>query len=110
MMCQSIGLPPISTIGFGRTAVSSLSREPKPPARITAFTAKEVSYRDTGCDVPRTSPPAASACTRNTGAALGAEIAVSKPCDGAWATCDSVAGVDPASTRQDATPVAPFQL
>jgi hypothetical protein len=37
MMCHSIGLPPISTIGFGRTAVSSLSREPKPPARITAF-------------------------------------------------------------------------
>jgi hypothetical protein len=30
-------LPPISTIGLGRTAVSSLSREPKPPAKITAF-------------------------------------------------------------------------
>src|SRR6266851_7172947 len=42
MMCQSIGLPPISTIGFGRTAVSSLSREPKPPARITAFTGMQV--------------------------------------------------------------------
>ena len=38
MMCQRIGLPPISTIGFGRTAVSSLSREPNPPARMTAFT------------------------------------------------------------------------
>jgi hypothetical protein len=38
MMCHSIGLPPISTIGFGRTAVSSLSREPNPPAKITAFT------------------------------------------------------------------------
>ena len=37
MMCQMIGLPPISTIGFGRTPVSSLSRVPKPPARITAF-------------------------------------------------------------------------
>src|SRR5436305_8168769 len=42
MMCHSIGLPPISTIGLGRTAVSSLSREPKPPARITAFTATQV--------------------------------------------------------------------
>src|SRR5271165_1582352 len=38
MMCQSIGLPPISIIGLGRTAVSSLSREPNPPARITTFT------------------------------------------------------------------------
>src|SRR5271163_3868878 len=39
MMCHSIGLPPISTMGLGRTVVSSLSREPRPPARITAFTA-----------------------------------------------------------------------
>jgi hypothetical protein len=38
MMCQRIGLPPISTIGLGRVTVSSLSREPMPPARITAFT------------------------------------------------------------------------
>jgi hypothetical protein len=38
MMCQSIGLPPISTIGLGRAVVSSLKREPKPPAKITAFT------------------------------------------------------------------------
>src|SRR5579859_7402347 len=37
MMCQRIGLPPISTMGFGLTWVSSLKREPKPPARITAF-------------------------------------------------------------------------
>jgi hypothetical protein len=37
MMCQRIGLPPTSTIGLGRAAVSSLSREPIPPARITAF-------------------------------------------------------------------------
>src|SRR5690349_9682245 len=37
MMCQSIGLPPISTIGFGRATVSSDSREPRPPARMTAF-------------------------------------------------------------------------
>ena len=39
MMCQRIGLPPISTIGFGRGPVSSLSRVPRPPARITAFMA-----------------------------------------------------------------------
>src|SRR5262249_23281907 len=37
MMCQRIGRPPISTIGFGRTAVSSSRREPRPPASITAF-------------------------------------------------------------------------
>jgi hypothetical protein len=29
--------PPISTIGLGRTMVSSDSRVPSPPARITAF-------------------------------------------------------------------------
>src|SRR5271166_743433 len=55
MMCQSIGLPPISTIGLGRTAVSSLSREPKPPARITAFTAVQVIPR------PRCTPAVAGA-------------------------------------------------
>jgi hypothetical protein len=38
MMCQRIGRPPISTIGFGRVSVSSERRVPKPPARITAFT------------------------------------------------------------------------
>jgi hypothetical protein len=38
MMCQRIGIPPISTIGLGRNEVSSLSRLPSPPARITAFT------------------------------------------------------------------------
>lgn len=45
MMCHSIGLPPISTIGFGRTAVSSLSREPNPPAKITAFTRSRLAIR-----------------------------------------------------------------
>ena len=39
MMCQSTGIPPISTIGFGRTVVSSDNRVPKPPASITAFIA-----------------------------------------------------------------------
>src|SRR3954470_7642502 len=37
MMCQSSGRPPISTMGLGRTCVSSLIRVPSPPARITAF-------------------------------------------------------------------------
>jgi len=36
-MCQRMGRPPISTIGLGRMPVSSLSRVPRPPARITAF-------------------------------------------------------------------------
>ncbi len=39
MMCQRIGLEPISIIGFGRVSVSSLSLEPRPPARMTAFMA-----------------------------------------------------------------------
>src|SRR5882762_828406 len=38
MMCQSIGRPPISIIGFGTTAVSSARRVPWPPARMTTFT------------------------------------------------------------------------
>src|SRR3954465_4420167 len=37
MTCPRMGLPPISTIGFGRADVSSPSREPRPPARMTAF-------------------------------------------------------------------------
>src|SRR5258706_5957569 len=37
MMCQRIGFPPTSTIGFGRNSVSSRSRVPRPPARMTAF-------------------------------------------------------------------------
>src|SRR5262245_30958852 len=36
-MCQRIGRPPISTIGFGRTSVSSERRVPRPPARTTTF-------------------------------------------------------------------------
>ena len=37
MMCQRIGRPPISTIGLGLVSVSSISREPRPPARMTTF-------------------------------------------------------------------------
>src|SRR5487761_893731 len=51
MMCHRIGLPPISTIGLGRTGVSSLSREPKPPARITAFTRRVYSSASMEADV-----------------------------------------------------------
>ncbi len=38
MMCQRIGEPPISTIGFGVRSVSSASLVPSPPAKITVFT------------------------------------------------------------------------
>ena len=38
-VCQSIGLPPISIIGFGLRWVSSEIRVPRPPASITAFIA-----------------------------------------------------------------------
>src|SRR5918994_6290020 len=37
MICQRIGIWPISTIGFGRISVSSASRLPNPPARIPTF-------------------------------------------------------------------------
>src|SRR6266852_4399895 len=37
MICQRIGLPPISTMGLGFKEVSSLMRVPNPPAKITAF-------------------------------------------------------------------------
>ena len=40
MMCQRIGLPPISTIGLGRSAVSSERREPSPPGKNDAFTVR----------------------------------------------------------------------
>ena len=40
-MCQRIGRPPISTIGFGFVEVSSESLVPRPPASMTAFIAKE---------------------------------------------------------------------
>src|SRR6202043_4235117 len=39
MMCQRIGWPPISTIGFGFSSVSSERRVPRPPARITTLSA-----------------------------------------------------------------------
>jgi energy-coupling factor transporter ATP-binding protein EcfA2 len=37
MICQRIGLPPISTIGLGLVPVSSEIRVPRPPANITTF-------------------------------------------------------------------------
>ena len=37
MMCQMIGLPPISIIGLGLRTDSSLIRVPSPPAKITHF-------------------------------------------------------------------------
>ena len=43
MMCQSTGLPPISTIGFGRRSVSSLILVPMPPAKMTTFILTQLS-------------------------------------------------------------------
>jgi hypothetical protein len=37
MMCQRIGLPPVSIIGFGLRCDSSLMHAPGPPAKIIAF-------------------------------------------------------------------------
>ena len=36
-MCHKMGLPPISTIGFGLIEVSSERRVPRPPASKTTF-------------------------------------------------------------------------
>src|SRR3954464_12540414 len=38
MMCQRIGRPPTSTIGFGFDSASSARRVPSPPASRTVFT------------------------------------------------------------------------
>src|SRR6266496_6204905 len=46
MMCQRIGRPPISIIGFGLRWDSSLMRVPKPPARMTAFMTRILDGRD----------------------------------------------------------------
>src|SRR5215468_10590508 len=48
MMCQRIGRPPISTIGFGLVEVSSDNRVPRPPASITAFTWCRILFRRPG--------------------------------------------------------------
>src|SRR5690606_8738502 len=64
MMCQRIGLPPISTIGLGRTALSSLMRVPNPPARMTAYMDEpgvEVIH-DGGNRVIDRQPPSVSGC------------------------------------------------
>src|SRR6266568_9033197 len=37
MMCQTIGFPPIGSIGFGRSSLASRIRVPCPPQRMTAF-------------------------------------------------------------------------
>src|SRR5262245_31887576 len=37
IICQSMGFPPISTMGFGLMVVSSDRRVPNPPARIATF-------------------------------------------------------------------------
>ena len=47
MMCQRIGCPPISIIGFGTSDVSSDMRVPNPPASRIVFMAEHT---------PRTAP------------------------------------------------------
>src|SRR5262249_17102039 len=42
MMCQRIGRPPMSIIGFGTRRVSSPMRTPNPPQKITTFIRKEL--------------------------------------------------------------------
>ena len=44
MMCQRIGFSPISTMGFGRIALSSVIRVPYPPASMTVFICSPPSY------------------------------------------------------------------
>src|SRR6476620_12770569 len=56
MMCQRIGLPPISTIGLGRVVVSSASRVPFPPARMTTFISVHPRFRHGSDEPPALSP------------------------------------------------------
>src|SRR5438132_764263 len=65
MMCQRIGLPPISTIGFGRSDVSSLRRVPIPPARMTTFTSTSCLQRVDG--TPASSAPSGTSIPAMTG-------------------------------------------
>src|SRR5579885_3564708 len=61
-------------------------------------------------DVARTCPFDPSACTSNTGIPVFADIAVSNPPLRALISGVSEPALGPASTRQDDTVVAPFQL
>src|SRR5947209_14069110 len=65
-----------------------------------------------GAAVPLMAPARSIACTpmNGPGAPAGSAIAVSKPLRGACATTLNAFGAGPASTRQLATSVAPFQL
>src|SRR5215472_15842941 len=57
MMCQRTGRPPISTIGLGRNSVSSRRRVPRPPHRITTFTAVSLLMDSSDELVPETGFP-----------------------------------------------------
>ena len=63
-------------------------------------------------ELPNTSPAAPSACTATYGPTVpvGTGIAVSKPLRGTCAAVVRLAALAPASSRQEATSVAPFQL
>ena len=60
--------------------------------------------------MPRVCPAALSACTWKKGSAVWTGIVVSKPLSATVPAWDSEPGLVPASTRQLATDVAPFQL
>src|SRR5688500_8334745 len=84
MMCQMIGLPPISIMGFGRRWDSSLMRVPMPPARITVFMGRY-------CKVPRNVPArvhAAVLCCGPCRAARGIALAAVVSVSGCPARCD----------------------
>ena len=67
---------------------------------------------DVVAEVPSTSPPAPSACTARYGPVVpdGNAIAVSKPLRAVSATDARADALAPASSRHEATCVAPFQL
>src|SRR5438874_1548062 len=93
MMCQRIGLPPTSIIGFGRTWDSSEMRVPKPPARMTHFTTRAPAQlpraartgsphtRGPARDSARDRPSAARGIAVDAGArrSVRAELAVADP-------------------------------
>src|SRR6266850_2546109 len=56
MMCHRMGRSPISTIGLGRDAVSSDRRVPRPPARMTTFTARPLPPDDQASTFARSVP------------------------------------------------------
>src|SRR5918995_2968757 len=53
MMCQRIGRPPMGSIGFGTSALTSLIRVPRPPQRMTVGTSWAMWLLPYGLDARR---------------------------------------------------------